>query len=167
MSLRLAKARLAKRDSLSITGMLDQLRHSLGGTTMTLPITAITALICAILLLLTAIDTVRQRMRAKIAFGDGGDAKIISASRSHANLAEHAPIVIIMIGLLEQAHAHHLILSAVAGFFLLGRVAHVFGLYAPMKNTPPVPRQIGVIFTWVTLLILILWTLWLVVTVNG
>jgi uncharacterized protein len=134
---------------------------------MTLPITAITALICAIMLLVTAVDTVRQRMRAKVAFGDAGDSGIISASRSHGNLAEHAPIIIILIGLLEQAHAHHLALSAVAAFFLLGRVAHIFGLYAPMSSSPPIPRQIGVIFTWLTLFILIVWTLWLVVTVNG
>ena len=119
---------------------------------MALPITAITAAICAIMLLVTAIDTVRQRIRAKVAFGDGGDAKLTSASRSHGNLAEHAPIAIILIGLLEP-HANHFALSAVAGAFLLARVAHIFGLYAPASAKPPVPRQIGVVGTWLTLAI--------------
>ncbi|MBY0393020.1 MAG: MAPEG family protein, partial [Novosphingobium sp.] len=70
-----------------------------------LPVTAFVTAVCALMLLITAIDTVRQRMRLSAAFGDGGDAKLISASRSHANLAEHAPIVILMLGVLELAHA--------------------------------------------------------------
>lgn len=133
---------------------------------MALPITAITAAVCALLLLITAVDTVRQRIRAKLPFGDGGDAKLTSASRSHGNLAEHAPIAIIMIGLLEP-HANHIALSTVAGVFLLARVSHIFGLYAPASTKPPVPRQIGVVGTWLTLAILIVWTLRTVVTLNG
>lgn len=133
---------------------------------MALPITAITAAICAIMLLITAIDTVRQRIRAAAPFGDKGDQKLISASRSHGNLAEHAPIVIILIGLLEP-HANHWALTGVATFFLFSRVCHIFGLYAPMSNKPPVPRQIGVVGTWLTLSILIVWTLYTVVKLNS
>jgi len=134
---------------------------------MALPITAITAAICAIMLLVTAIDTVRQRMQSKTAFGDGGgNAKLISASRSHGNLAEHAPLAIIMIGLLEP-HANHYALGAVAALFLFARVCHIFGLYAPMSTEPPLGRKIGVIGTWLTYAILIVWTLYTVVTLNG
>lgn len=135
---------------------------------MPLPITAITAAICGIMLLITAIDTVRHRIRSSTAFGDGGgDAKLVSASRSHGNLAEHAPIAIILIGLLEQAHAHHIALAVVAAAFLAARVFHIFGLYAPMSTKPPVPRQIGVIGTWLTLAVLIVWTLWRLVMLSG
>ena len=134
---------------------------------MTLPITALTAAICAIMLLITAIDTVRNRMRAKAAFGDGSDAQLISASRSHGNLAEHAPLAIIMIGLLEQSGAHHWTLTGIAVLFLFARMMHIIGLYAPMSDKPPVPRQIGVIGTWLSYGLLIGWTLFLVVTVNG
>lgn len=134
---------------------------------MQLPITALTAAICAIMLLITAIDTVRQRIGGKVAFGDGGNAKLISASRSHGNLAEHAPLAIIMIGLLEQSGAHHWVLTGVACLFLFARAMHIVGIYAPMSTTPPVPRQIGVIGTWVSYAILIGWTLYVVVTVNG
>lgn len=134
---------------------------------MQLPITALTAAICGIMLLLTAIDTVRQRIRAQKAFGDGGDQKLISASRSHGNLAEHAPIAIILIGVLELAKVSHYGLTAVAVFFLFARVCHIFGLYAPMSTKPPVPRQIGVIGTWASLAILIGWTIYTVVRLNG
>ena len=65
---------------------------------MTLPVTAFVGAVCALLLLFTAVLTVRQRLRLKAAFGDHGDAKLIAASRSHGNLAEHAPIVVILLG---------------------------------------------------------------------
>jgi uncharacterized protein len=119
------------------------------------------------MLLVTAIDTVRQRFRSKTAFGDGGgDQKLISASRSHANLAEHAPIVILLLALLEMSRANHMALMAIGALFLAGRVAHIIGLYMPMSTKPPVPRSIGVIITWLTLAALSGWTLFMLATRN-
>ena len=134
---------------------------------MTLPVTAFVAAICAIMLLITAIDTVRHRVRSKSAFGDGGgDAKLVSASRAHGNLAEHAPIVILLIGFLEMSRANHMLLMSIGALFLAGRVAHIIGLYAPMSAKPPLPRSIGVIVTWLTLALLSGWTLWMLATGN-
>jgi uncharacterized protein len=133
---------------------------------MTLPVTAFTAAICAIMLFILAIDTVRHRMRVKAAFGDHGDAKLISAARSHGNLAEHAPIVILMLAFLEMSHANHMALMAIGALFLAGRVSHIFGLYAPMSEKPPLPRSVGVSVTWVVMLALSGWTLWLLATLN-
>ena len=134
---------------------------------MALPITAVTAALCALLLLITAIDTVRQRMASRTAFGDGGgNARLISASRSHGNLAEHAPLAIIMIGLLEP-NANSQALAAVAALFVFARVCHVFGLYAPMSTEPPLGRKIGVIGTWLSYAILIVWALYTVATTVG
>lgn len=124
-----------------------------------LPVTAFVTAVCAIMLLITAIDTVRQRMRLGAAFGDKGDAKLISASRAHANLAEHAPVVILMLAVLELAHVSPLGLKAVAGLFLAARVAHIVGLYAPVDTKPPLPRSLGVIGTWLTMLVLAGWCL--------
>ncbi|WP_137751881.1 MAPEG family protein [Sphingopyxis sp. L1A2A] len=90
---------------------------------MTLPVTAFVGAVCALLLLFTAMLTVRQRLRLKAAFGDHGDAKLIAASRSHGNLAEHAPIVVILLGLLETARANHMALMVIGALFLIGRVA--------------------------------------------
>jgi hypothetical protein len=134
---------------------------------MSLPITAFVAAICGIMLLITAVDTVRQRLRAKVAFGDGGDSKLVSASRAHGNLAEHAPIVILLIGLLETARVNHMALMSIGAIFLVGRVAHIVGLYATASpGKPPVPRQIGVILTWLTLGALSGWMLFVLATRN-
>lgn len=133
---------------------------------MPLPVTAFVAAICALMLLVTAIDTVRQRIRAQAAFGDVGDQKLISASRSHGNLAEHAPIVILLLAFLEMSRAHHMALMVIGAAFLFVRAMHIWGLYLPMSNKPPVPRQIGVIGTWLTLLVLSGWTLWMLAIGN-
>lgn len=122
---------------------------------MQLPVTAMVAAGCAILLVILAIDTIRHRLRAKVAFGDGGDAKLTSASRAHGNLAEHAPIVLIMLGLLETNSADQTVLCWIGSIFLLGRVAHAIGLYTPSApGKAPVPRQIGVVVTFGTMLVL-------------
>jgi uncharacterized protein len=133
---------------------------------MTLPVTAFVAAICALLLLITAIDTVRQRIRAEAAFGDAGDAKLISASRSHGNLAEHAPIVILLLALLEMSNAWHMGLMIVGALFLFGRVMHIWGLYLPMSKNPPLPRSVGVIMTWLVLAVLSGWVLYLLARGN-
>jgi uncharacterized membrane protein YecN with MAPEG domain len=134
---------------------------------MSLPITAFVTAICALLLLFTAIATVRQRLRLKSAFGDAGDAKLISASRSHGNLAEHAPIVILLIAMHEMAKSNHLMLMAIGAVFLGGRVAHIIGLHMPSElGKAPIPRQIGVVTTWGSLLVLSGWTLWILATAN-
>jgi uncharacterized protein len=133
---------------------------------MSLPVTAFVAAICAIMLLITAIDTVRQRIRLEAAFGDKDDPKLISSSRSHGNLAEHAPIVILMLAFLELAHAHHMTLVSIGALFLGGRVAHIIGLYMPMSNKPPLPRTLGVLVTWLTMAILSGWILWMLAIRN-
>ena len=135
---------------------------------MTLPVTALTAAICAIMLLATAIATVRGRFRVQAAFGDGGDAKLISASRSHGNLAEHAPLFVILVGLLEMADASHWPLTGLAVLFLAARAAHIIGLHqVHSAGKPPMLRALGVVGTWIAYAGAIGWTLFLVVTVNG
>lgn len=133
---------------------------------MPVPVTAFVAAICALLLLLTAIDTARQRIRTQTAFGDGGDDKLISAYRSHGNLAEHAPIVILLLAFLELSHARHMGLMVIGALFLFGRVMHIWGLYLPVSTKPPLPRSVGVLITWGCMLALSGWTLVLLAQLN-
>ena len=127
---------------------------------MTLPVTAALTAALAALLLLLAIDTVRSRFRTQQAFGTGDDQRLVSASRAHGNLAEHAPIVIIMVALLEMSRANHMGLMIIAGTFLLARVLHAMGLYMKQKEGggPPLPRALGVILTWLVIIALGGWT---------
>ena len=88
---------------------------------MDLTITGFTAAALAILLVLLALDTIRNRFRTRVAFGLGDDPGLTSASRAHGNLAENAPIVLILIGLLEVGGADRQILTWVAGAFVAAR----------------------------------------------
>jgi len=122
---------------------------------MPLTITAITAAALALLLLGLAIETVKHRFRTQAAFGDAEDSRLIAATRSHGNLAEHAPIVLIMVGLLEYSGANATLVASIASIFVAARVAHVIGLH--QKSEPgkaPIARQIGVIGTWLVMLAL-------------
>ena len=122
---------------------------------MPLPITAVTAALLALLLLFLAILTVRNRFRLQAAFGDKDDPGLIAASRSHGNLAEHAPIVLIMLGLLEYAEFNTSALIGIAAAFVLARIAHAIGLHQPSEpGKAPLARQIGVILTWLVILAL-------------
>lgn len=126
---------------------------------MPLPVTGFTAAICAFLLVLTAIDTVRNRMRSGVPFGFGGQLKLARASRSHANLAEHAPITILMLGWLEYVGANHRFLMFFGAVFLVGRVLHIIGIYMHGNSSAPLPRLFGVVLTWLTMVGLALWIL--------
>lgn len=126
---------------------------------MPLPITAITTVILALLLLGLAIDTVRHRVRSRTAFGTGDDDRLTRASRAHANLAEHAPIALILMGLLEYSEADADALMGLALVFILSRILHVIGLYTVTDGRPPMTRTIGVLATWIVIAALAGWTL--------
>ena len=120
-----------------------------------LPITSTVAALCALLLLFTSIETVRQRLRLKTAFGDAGEPTLIAASRAHGNLAEYAPIVLIMLGLLENSSANSEILMGLGAAFVIGRIAHIIGLHQSSEpGQSPIARQIGVMLTWLALVAL-------------
>ena len=122
---------------------------------MILPITSLTAAALALLLLALAVETVSKRLKLKAAFGDADDRGLIAATRSHGNLAEHAPIVLIMLGLLEYGGTNATMLTALAGAFVVGRIAHAIGLHQNAEpGKAPLLRQIGVILTWLIMLVL-------------
>ena len=126
---------------------------------MQLTITGFTAAALAILLVLLALDTIRNRFRTRRPFGLGDDPSLTSASRAHGNLAENAPIALILIALLEYGGADLQILTYIAAAFVAARVLHAIGLYSPSKGPPPLPRAIGVIATLVIQLGLAGWLL--------
>ncbi|MEO1046054.1 MAG: MAPEG family protein [Pseudomonadota bacterium] len=134
---------------------------------MTLPVTALTAAILAIMILATAISTVRQRFKAGTPFGDGKVEELVKAMRAHGNLVEHAPMAVIMIALLEMVPANHWILTGIAVLFLASRAAHIVGIHQQTEpSKPPLGRSLGVIGTWLTYALLILWIFWKIISVE-
>ena len=60
--------------------------------------------------------------------GDGGHPKLTARMRAQLNFAEYAPIVLILIGLIEATKGTQLWLAIVAGVFILGRICHALGM---------------------------------------
>ena len=91
------------------------------------------------------------RSSENIWIGDGGNARVTARMRAHSNFAEYAPIVLILIGLIEATKGTQLWLAIVAGVFILGRICHAFGMdgWKPgrmigMACTAPIMIGLGV-----------------------
>jgi uncharacterized protein len=90
------------------------------------------------------------RESEKISIGDGGNMRLIARMRAHLNFAEYAPVVLILVALIEATKGTQLWLGIVAGIFILGRLVHAlgmdglrFGRVAGMACTAPIMIGLG------------------------
>lgn len=123
---------------------------------MLLPVTLTIAAACAVVNIWLAIRLVRGRVKDKIMTGDGGDPAMVAGMRAHSNFTEYAPIVLILLALIELARGPSVVLWAIGGIFVLARIAHPLGM---TRQTPNGLRAGGAIVTWVVTLILAGWAL--------
>ena len=123
---------------------------------ITLPITLGAVAAAALINIWLSIRCGQVRTAEKVSVGDGGNDKLIRRMRAHANFNENTPIVLVMIAALEFAHTGSTALAAVAGLFMLGRVAHGLGMEGGSFG---VGRMIGTIITLLTQLGLAIWAI--------
>jgi uncharacterized protein len=108
--------------------------------------------ILALLYALLSIRVVMLRGKYQVSLGDGGNAALTSAIRSHAHFAEYVPIIALMIALLEKPGTRPARLRLLLGVLLLSRILHPLG----MSAAPRTPRFLlfragGVIITFLLL----------------
>lgn len=114
-------------------------------------ITLISASFLGILLIYLSYNVARNRMRAQVDLGDGGDEQLQHAIRAQGNLIEYAPIALILIGLLEYSRASSYLVMGLAVAFVLGRYMH--GLtFGKFEGRNPF-RFYGTILTWLSILV--------------
>jgi len=70
----------------------------------------------------------KLRMVHKISVGDGGNEAILRRMRAQANFHEAVPLTLILFGLVEAAGRGGVWLAPLGAVFLLGRIAHAFGM---------------------------------------
>lgn len=85
------------------------------------------ALLGPVLLWLSA-RVIRERRRARVALGTGGDAALERAMRAHANFVEYAPFALLLMALAEAGGAPGWLLHPLGAALLAGRVAHGWGI---------------------------------------
>jgi len=96
-----------------------------------------------------AILVIRQRRRASVGIGDGGDKALGRAIRAHGNFTEYAPFAIGAYVLLALGGASAALIHTLGVVFLVGRVAHAAGL--SHHEGASVGRGIGVATTFAVL----------------
>ena len=133
---------------------------------MTLPVTALTAAICALMLIVMMFMVISHRVRTETSFGAGDDERLDMVRGCHSNLAENAPIAILLLALLELANAHHWTLTGLAALFLVSRVIHIYGMYQSQAGKTLRFRQFGVVGSAISIAAMAIWTIYLFVTVN-
>jgi uncharacterized membrane protein YecN with MAPEG domain len=116
---------------------------------MMLPITLTIAGAAALLNLWLGGRVSQMRRRHKVSIGDGGHPVVAARMRAHANFSEYTPLFVILLAAVELAVGSETWLWGVAILFILGRLAHPFGMDRPGANRL---RVGGMVATWLALL---------------
>ncbi len=95
---------------------------------MSVPVTALYAGICGLVLLALAARVIRLRWALKVGIGDGGDRTLNRAIRVHGNAVEYVPIALVLLLVAELNHASPVLLHACGGALVAGRLLHAVGL---------------------------------------
>ena len=104
----------------------------------------VAATYAAILGLLACVLTVRvimNRVKTGVQAGDGGNAQLAQAIRAHANLAEQAPLALLLIVLAEAMGTPAGLIHTLGSVLVVARLASAWGLSHSLGPTPP--RQAG------------------------
>jgi len=113
-----------------------------------------------LILIWLAFRVVSRRFRGKISQGDGGSDDLAIAIRVHGNASEYIPGMLVGLLVLAFLQAPTWAIHALGIAFTLGRLMHVVG----MSSGPIQFRQVGILLTWSTMVILSLVMLYLVFT---
>lgn len=116
-------------------------------------VTIATAAVTTLLFVGLSLWVVDGRRRGAVSIGDGGDPVLLARMRAQANLAEYAPLMLILLLLAEQAGGGGLFLGSMAVLFVLARIAHPAGMVRPAPNAL---RAFGMLGTWIPLIALAL-----------
>jgi uncharacterized membrane protein YecN with MAPEG domain len=116
---------------------------------ITLPITLTIAAAAALINLWLGARVSQLRLRHKVSMGDAGNPQVAARMRAHANFVEYTPFFLILLALVELSQGSKTWLWGVAIVYILGRLAHPFGMDRP---APSKLRVIGILLTWAVLL---------------
>jgi hypothetical protein len=93
----------------------------------------------------------RRGAQKQLQPGDTGDASLTRAIRAHANFAEYAPVVLLLLLAIVLLDGPAVWLHALGAGFTVGRLFHVFGMMR--AKHPNWVRFVGNLATGLTLLL--------------
>jgi hypothetical protein len=108
-------------------------------------ITAATAAVLALFQMLLLLYTATGRGQYRTGLGDGGNPALLKRIRMHGNLAENAPLFLILLGLIEISGQWTSLVPLFAAAFLVVRLSHALGL--AISSGVSIFRFVGVMGT--------------------
>ena len=111
-------------------------------------VSALYAVLSALLLMKFSFDVVRLRMQYRVAYGDGGFSELQSAIRIHGNAVEYIPIAIVLMLFMEMNGAETWMVHICGIVLLAGRLMHYYGFHHRLSAS------------WCALLLMVLANLW-------
>ena len=109
--------------------------------------TALYAGILGIMAVALALNIAFRRMETKTAIG-GDDDILVKRSRAFGNLMEHAPLMLILLMLMEYKGSEFFVHLFGIGFILF-RGSHAYGVIAKDGLGPDnIPRAVGAVGSW-------------------
>lgn len=103
-----------------------------------------------LILIWLAFRVVTHRFRGKISMGDGGSSDLATAIRVHGNASEYIPAMLVGLIALAFLQAPNWAIHGLGAAFTLGRLLHPVG----MSGGPIQLRQLGIMLSWTTMIIL-------------
>ena len=116
---------------------------------MLLPVTLTACAAAALINFWLAMRVGQMRGQLKVIHGDDGGGPLTRRMRAQLNFVENTPFVLALIAAIELSGKGDPWLAWVAGIYMLGRVAHGFGMDGEGGTKP---RMIGTLITMLTLL---------------
>jgi len=95
---------------------------------MILQTTLSLAAAAAIINLWLGIRIGQLRHQHGVSIGDGGNEQLQRRMRAQLNFAEHVPVVLVLLGLIEASGKGGQWLAPLGAVYMLGRVAHALGM---------------------------------------
>ncbi len=103
-----------------------------------------------LILIWLAFRVVTHRFRGKISMGDGGSSDLATAIRVHGNATEYIPAMLVGLIALAFLQAPNWAIHGLGAAFTLGRLLHPVG----MSGGPIQLRQLGIMLSWLSMIIL-------------
>ncbi|MDX2144670.1 MAG: MAPEG family protein [Rhodospirillaceae bacterium] len=99
-----------------------------------LPATLATAGALGLIYAVLSIRVIQARLKYRISLGDGGNADMQSRIRSHANLMEYVPLLLVLMALLELSGVSGAVLGYAGAALVIFRVLHPIGIPPRVPN---------------------------------
>ncbi|WP_404365628.1 MAPEG family protein [Marinobacter sp.] len=132
---------------------------------MITPVSAVFASVLAVLFIVLGYRVSLFRLKHQKGFGHNNDRDFEAAVRAHANLAEYAPIALILLVVGELNGVSTQLVYWTGLTFVASRLLHAWGMYKG-RGGPHKARLVGILLSWISILVMAGLVVWNVVRVN-